>query len=98
MLLSSVNQETLSIPADLHRRLQAAAAARGVQVTDYLEMVADDGPELPPHRRELVDRFLAWWEGDLTNLGCSVKVAVAKLAGMEWVIPEIEAQRPRREE
>lgn len=93
-----MNQETLLLSADLHRRLQAAADARRLPVAAYLEMVLDEEREAEPHRRELVERFLAWWEGDLSNLGCSVKVAVAKLAGIEWVIPEIEAQRPKRAE
>lgn len=90
-------QKGLMVSDELYERVRAAAEARAMTVQQFLENAAGE-PVLLPHRRELVERFLAWWEGDRSNLGCSVKVAVAKLAGMEWVIPEIEAQRPVRED
>lgn len=83
-------QKTLTVSSQLYERVQSAAAADGLSMEDFLarELFVD----LPPHRRELAERLLAWWQGDSSRLGGSVKIAVAKLAGIDWVIPEIEAQ------
>jgi hypothetical protein len=52
--------------------------------------------ELPPHHQELVERFLAWWDGDRSEIGLAVKAAVSKLAGVPWIQPEIDAQKRKR--
>jgi hypothetical protein len=71
-------------------------------VTSWLNQQAPPSPppgkdyELPPHRQELVERFLAWWDGDRSEIGLAVKVAVSKLAGVPWIQPEIDAQKQRK--
>lgn len=106
-----LGKKSLTVAEELHHQAATAARARRVTieqfVTDAVLAHLAAKPEypgvqevgqkykLPPHRQELVEKFLAWWDGDKSEIGLAVKAAVAKLAGVPWIQPEIDAQQQK---
>ena len=93
------------VDEDLHRRAKAKLSAEGSDfqklLVPHLRAYVDGTPSptaptepkgVPKHRQPLVKAFLTWWDGKREPVDQTVKLAVAKLAQAEWVIPEIEGQ------
>lgn len=107
--MPSLGRKSLNVSEETHHAARIAAAERrmtieqlvGFAVAQYLEgPPAESSPDLkgiPRHRQPLVKAFLAWWEGKHEPVDRTVKLAFAKLAQADWVIPEIEKQGANRE-